>query len=172
MHVIYIIKFVPYVQFCSLRFALLLFPDVTATCTSWPSDLGGSILALHKGHKDPPKAQWREPNDQKTLASNKKKQPCVQPAWIHFCCKLVCLQSGGFCTTVSLDFNIANHNAVDQRRWYGGCFAGKFLSSVPVSPTSLLAQKEIPRSNYRLIHWVWWVGIFVDPDFFCYSLLS
>lgn len=34
MYVIYIIKFVPYVQFCSLRFALLLFPDVTATCTS------------------------------------------------------------------------------------------------------------------------------------------
>lgn len=125
-----------YYQVCSL--CAILFSKICFAFISWcHGDLHivtfrpwRQHFGTSQGAQRPPEGavmgtQWPE-----DLSLKQKNQPCVQPAWIHFCCKLVCLQSGGFCTTVSLDFNVANHNAVDHRRWYGGCFAGKFLSSL------------------------------------------
>ena len=125
-----------YYQVCSL--CAILFSKICFAFFSWcHGDLHivtfrpwRQHFGTSQGAQRPPEGavmgtQWPE-----DLSLKQKSQPCVQPAWIHFCCKLVCLQSGGFCTTVSLDFNVANHNAVDHRRWYGGCFAGKFLSSL------------------------------------------
>lgn len=119
-------------------------PEGAVTGTQWPEDLSlkQKKTALRSTSMDPFLLQT-----------------CVSPKWwilyhciFRFqCCQPQCRRS-------------------QTMVWRLLCGEVSFFT--PVSPTSLLAQKEIPRSNYRLIHWVWWVGIFVDPDFFCYSLLS